>query len=106
MSDINKTEKIIYDAIDDVNLQLPKDKQIEKSSDTVLLGDGGKLDSLLLVLLVVQIEQIASNEFGFSVSLANEQLMDQEGNPFQTIRSLADYIFELVKDKKNTDEQS
>ena len=105
MRDINGIVKIIYDAVDEVNLQLPKDRQIEKSLDTELSGPNGSLDSLSMVLLVVQIEKIASDESGIPVSLTGEELTYQQENPFGTIRSLAEYIFELIKDRQNIYEQ-
>jgi hypothetical protein len=45
--------RVMYDSIAEVNLQLPEHQRIEKSLTTILLGDGGRLDSLGLVNFIV-----------------------------------------------------
>ena len=94
-----KNEKIIqviFSAIDEVNQQLPKEQQLEKSIDTVLFSSSGKLDSLGLVNLIVATEQRIEEEFDVTITLADERAMSQENSPFRTIGTLADYISFLL----------
>lgn len=49
--------QIIFDAVSELNDELPKKMRLKKSVDTVLFGKSGKLDSMRLVTLIVIIEQ-------------------------------------------------
>jgi acyl carrier protein len=91
---------LIYDAIDEVNQQLPPAQQLAKSADTVLFGKAAQLDSLGLVNLVVAIEQRLGDEFGVAVMLANEKAFSQKSSPFRTVGSLAEYVTVLLKEQK------
>ena len=70
MMDHDEALKVVYDAIDVVNRQLPASKRLPKSPDTVIVGAGGSLDSLGIVTLVVLVED----------------------SPFQSIGTLTHYI--------------
>lgn len=91
----------IFKAIDEVNRQLPKERRIEKSTDTVLFGQLGKLDSLGLVTLIMAVEQKIEKKFRIKITLANENAMSQENSPFRTIGTLIDSIFLLLKENSN-----
>jgi hypothetical protein len=49
--------KLVLDAIRELNRQLPPDRPLLASSDTILMGEGGILDSFDLVNLWVMIEE-------------------------------------------------
>lgn len=91
----------IFGAVEEINQQLPPEGQLGKSLDTHLLDKSGPLDSMKLVSLVVTIEQNIEEKYGISLILADEKSMSQENNPFQTIRTLADYIVRLLDEKEN-----
>jgi acyl carrier protein len=65
---------------------------------THLIGSGGVLDSLGLVTLIVDLEQKLADEYGMSLTLADERAMSQSHSPFRTIRALADHIRLLVEE--------
>ena len=88
----------IYNVIDEVNDQYEKDKQLEKSLDTVLFGKGGKLDSLGLVHLIVATEEKIEDEFEIAITIADEKAISQRRGPFKTIGSLADYVVALLEE--------
>ena len=94
--------RAIFSAIDDVNIQLAKDQQLEKSVGTVLFGQSGKLDSLGLINLIVTTEQKIEEEYGAVITLANESAMSQDNSPFRTIGTCAEYTASLLQ--KKTDE--
>jgi acyl carrier protein len=83
--------RIVYDAIDVVNQQLPASKRLDKSPDTVIVGAGGSLDSLGIVTLVILLEEKVGEAFGTTVQLLDEQML-VEDSPFQSIGALAHYI--------------
>lgn len=87
----------IYAAIDDNNRQFPE-YQVAKAEDTVLFGEGGALDSLGLVHLIVGVEQRVEEDFGAAVALADERAMAQEQSPFRTVGALADYVTTLLRE--------
>jgi acyl carrier protein len=86
---------IIYEAIDNINENLPKNKRLEKKLETNLFGQEGKLDSLGLVNLIVNIESLIYDNFELSLTLANEKAMSLNNSPFKSVQSLADYITTL-----------
>lgn len=89
----------VFRAVDEVNQQLPKKQELEKSVDTALIGPLSQLDSLGLVNLIVTTEKKIEEEFGVVITLADERAMSQANNPFETIGTLADYISMLLEEK-------
>ena len=87
----------IYEAVDEVNTQLPQGRQLEKSPDTVLFGESGKLDSLGLVSLIVATEQKAGDKFDVALTLADERAMSMHRSPFRSIGTLAEYVGLLLE---------
>jgi hypothetical protein len=83
---------MIYEAVDQVNDDLPARNRLEKSLDTVLLGPSSRLDSIGLVNLIVATEGKVADQFGVVVTLADERAMSQSNSPFRTIGRLADYV--------------
>jgi acyl carrier protein len=63
---------LIYTVFDDVNQQLPPNAQLEKSPQTLLMGDSTVLDSLGLINLIVGIEEKLEDIQGNSLSLTDE----------------------------------
>jgi acyl carrier protein len=84
----------LYRAVDELNDQLPPAQQLPKSRDTVLLGEGGRLDSLALVSFVVAVEQEFAGRVGLTLDLMSEQVWDRADGPLRTIGTLADFIAE------------
>jgi len=101
VSENKQIVEIIYQAIDETNLLAPPEQQLEKSIDTVVFGDMGKLNSLGLVSFIVATEQKIEEETGISVILADEKAMSQKNSPFRTVATLAEYIDQLLSEAKN-----
>ncbi|MDD5091593.1 MAG: hypothetical protein PHQ23_11850 [Candidatus Wallbacteria bacterium] len=66
---------------------------------TVLYGPGGLLDSIGIVALVAEIEQLVSRDLGRSVTLADDRSMSMKHSPFATVGALVDYILTLTGEK-------
>jgi acyl carrier protein len=90
--------ELVYEVIDGINSQSSKKKKIEKRDDFLLYGDGGNLDSMDLVGLIVDVEQKITKNYGVSVALANEKSLSQTNSPFRSIGSLIEYAMVLLKD--------
>lgn len=99
--DLDTIEQIVLSAVEELNLQQPDDRQLELTPDTQLFGRGSKLDSLGLVNLIVMVEEKIMDQIDAVITIADERAMSQKHSPFRTIRSLAEYVVELVKEQKN-----
>lgn len=91
----------IFQVMQDINQQLPENKALIISLDTVLYGTNGKLDSLGLVNLILATEEEIEERFDTLISIADERAMSQLNSPFKTVGTLVDYIDELLKDSED-----
>jgi len=69
---------------------------VPASQETVLLGEGGAVDSLGLVRLVLTVERQIRDDFGVAVSLTDEKAMSQRNSPFRTVGTLTAYLTEAL----------
>ena len=97
----NKILETIYDAIDEFNTQEPEKNRIKKSKDTILFGEDGKLDSLGLINFIIEIEQKIEENFNVPITLAVEKAMSQKNSPLRSIKTLAKYCSELLRDSND-----
>ena len=96
---MNKNEKIleaIYAALDEVNLLLPINECIEKSENTLLIGKDGVFDSLQLMNFIIELEQQIELNFKTSILLTDQKAMGHEQEPFNSVRTLAVYLSNLL----------
>ena len=89
------TLHIIFEAIDEINLSL-EDVQMEKNEDTVIFGNESVLDSMDLVHFISLIEEKIEDETGDYISIADENAMALEVSPFRTVKTLNEYIKNLL----------
>lgn len=102
IEDINKeVGNILFALIEEMNERRPDDQKIAVEKSTQLFGEGGVLDSLELVNLIVAFEQKIQSDLDCVITLADEKAMSQKRNPFRSIESLADYAMMLIKEKVN-----
>lgn len=100
MAELPRIEKAVFEAIDEMNSQLPKGVVIEKSSDAALYGKTGKLESLDFVALIVEVETKIQNEFGVDFMLTDENLLSKEKSPFVTVGSLVEHIQGVLEENE------
>jgi len=89
----------VFDAIDEINKDLPEKHKLKKSLDCVIYGSQDSLDSLELVDFVVLVEQKIDDQLGNTISLTDDKAMSQKVSPFRTIDTLVDYITNLLEEK-------
>lgn len=102
MQTFNKIIEVIYNSIEEINYSLPEDNQIKKSLETVLFGRKGNLDSLGLVNLIIEIEREINESFSKNITIADEKAVSQKNSPFKTVETLANYIYSLIEENKNS----
>jgi acyl carrier protein len=93
---------VVYAAVDELNSQLPKGAHIEKSPEAPLYGAGGKLESLDFVTFIMEVEERIKAEFGVDLTIADENLLSKEKSPFSNLRTLVEYLDELLKQEDSS----
>ena len=79
------------------NLAREDDQQLIVSPDAPLFGNGGQLDSMGLVALIIDIEE-ALREAGYNIILTAERAMSRAQSPFKDVPSLVAYIEDRLGD--------
>src|SRR6266404_1503721 len=97
MATDERVSKAVFSAVDELNKQLPAGVSVEKFLDVPLYGAGGKLESLDFVTLIMEVEEKINAEFGTDITIADENLLSKAKSPFSTLRTLIEYLEELVK---------
>jgi acyl carrier protein len=97
MATDERVSKAVFSAVDEINKQLPAGVSVQKSLDAPLYGAGGKLESLDFVTLIMEVEEKINAEFGTDITMADENLLSKEKSPFSTLRTLIEYLEELLK---------
>jgi hypothetical protein len=101
MTDITQITDSLLRAVDEVNRELPQDKQVPRSRDAVLFGSQAQIDSLTLINLVILAERNIEKDFGHAITLADERAMLEEKSPFQSVDSMAEYVAKLLREQAN-----
>jgi acyl carrier protein len=101
MATDERVSKAVFSAVDELNTQLPAGVSVEKSLDAPLYGAGGKLESLDFVTLIMEVEEKINAEFGTDITIADENLLSKAKSPFSTLRTLIEYLEELLKEQAN-----
>ncbi len=83
--------EIISRHLKDLESDLETPFEEDPNAETALFGEGGRLDSMGLVTLVLDVEQAIQDRFGRAISLADEKAMSQRHSPYATVGSLAGY---------------
>ena len=77
------------------------EETIELNLDSKLFGGGGPLDSMSLVNLLVDLEDLIEEDFGISITLADEKAMSRRTSPFSRVKNLVEYIEERINTSPN-----
>lgn len=88
----------LYGVIDELNAELPPDKQLAKHVETRIFGEDQGLDSLDLVRLVVLYEQAISESTQQVVSISDDRAMSEQNSHFRTVDSLSQYVAALLSE--------
>jgi len=74
-----RVERLLYEAVDEVNLGLAADERLQKTPEVVLVGDAGRLDSLGLINFIVAAERRLQTEFQADLSLTDVITSQHQG---------------------------
>lgn len=93
----HQIEIIVYQAVDELNEMLLPEQRLEKIPETILLGDGAKLDSMAVVSFIVALEEKINDTFAEELTLADEGALLVETTPFRTIGAVIKYLNNILK---------
>jgi acyl carrier protein len=96
-----KIIQMLFSVLDELNQLRPTEEHLEKNLGTPLAGDFGRLDSSGLINLIVITEQKTDEEFGIPILLTDDRTMSQINIVFRSLGTLADYIHQLLNEKRN-----
>ncbi len=88
-----------YEAVDDLNGQMPRSQRLAKTPGTPLIGPGATLDSLGLVNLIAATQQKIEEVFGARPTLVDGEILAGGSPPLSTLGGFIDYI-EATLDKR------
>ena len=77
------------------------EETIELNLESKLFGGGGPLDSMALVNLLVDLEELIEDDYDLSVTLADEKAMSRRTSPFTRVKYLIEYIQEKINTEAN-----
>ncbi len=92
---MEKAQKIVFQAIDQVNLMRKQDDKLQKEENFKLSGEDGVLDSLGLVNLIVAIEEAAEDIYDLEITLAQDATFSMN-NAFSSVGMLIKTVNDLV----------
>ena len=101
MNEKDEIIKVIYVSMRELNYQLPQERKLIEALDTILVGEGGVLDSLGLITLLVNIEQALSKKCYLAVALVDVLMAEHEGeHPFHDVTALTNWVVQAQSDSR------
>lgn len=97
----DRVVRILFEVVDELNKQLPKQERLERSLDTALSGSSGRLDSLGLINFIIMAEQKLGAEFGTQISLTGEAATSEGQEAFATLKTLSDHLVRMLEARQH-----
>ena len=94
----SEVRDIVFEALTNLNEELPEGNKVAVSYDTLLFGGDSTIDSLSLVSIIVDVETAASGRFDRTIALTDDRAMSRLPSPFTSVRTLTDYVVELLNE--------
>ena len=94
MSALEQVTQAVYESIDEINRMPGIRRSLEKSPDTILIGDGGQLDSIVFVAFISVIEERFERLFKQSITVLD--LFTEEMETSCTVTDLVRRLVEMV----------
>lgn len=91
----NEIQQTIFSAIEMANNARDEDERIPVAEETELYGPNGHLDSMGIVALLLDIEELLQDN-EINISLSDERAMSQTKSPYRNVASLTTYMTTLI----------
>jgi hypothetical protein len=89
--------RVVYKALDELNLQRPRNQRISPSPNSILFGENGDLNSLELSNFIVLMEQMVQEMFRTEIDLTEDDPFSLEHGHMRTVDSLTSHISNLMQ---------
>lgn len=99
---MDKYIDLVLSALNEIAEDTDNESLSNANVKTKLFGPNGVLDSMGIVFLVSELEELISDEFDAHVTLADEKAMSQVTSPFRNVETLSSYIQKLVEKTKGS----
>ena len=99
----HRVEKLVIRSVEALNKNWKHTDLKSVFSDTLLYSSGGSLDSMQLVQLVAELEESIELELNQIVTLADEKAMSQKRSPFHSVKTMVNYIDQLLLEQNQTE---
>ena len=96
-------QKLLMACVEGVIAEMSSDERVEVNLDTLLLAEGGAIDSLQLVSIIVDFEESINKNYNINISLTSDEAMIQLESPFYSVKTLSDYTVKLLIAKSKGD---
>ncbi len=96
----NEASKIVDYAVDQINELLPVGEELPKNRETVLLGNGGRLDSMGFVNLLAGLEEGLEKQFGKSTAFADASLLEAGESGITTLGDIEMVVLKIISNQK------
>jgi acyl carrier protein len=93
---VRSVKEIVYECIQAQADMDDNEALMVCDAKTKLFGTNAALDSMGLVMLVVEVETRVREESEKDITLADEKAMSRTTSPFRTVGSLIAYVEELL----------
>lgn len=92
----SRVASCVSEALREVNTLRAADEQLIDDPSTLLVGDGGSLDSLGLVNLAVVLEGVIQRDFGQAIGVTADLLSAEDPAAFHTVELLIQFVSERI----------
>ncbi|MDO5154438.1 MAG: hypothetical protein Q4D51_00590 [Eubacteriales bacterium] len=96
----NKIEKIMQEAILELNEQMDEEKKLSYDKELRLIGKSAAVDSMEFVTLISIIEECIADELDIDIRIVSDRAFSKERSPFYSVSTLEDFIIELIEEEE------
>jgi acyl carrier protein len=96
MPETAEIESLVIESVRMLAEDFEVDGLSNPTSESLLYGEGGPLDSMALVNLIADVEDAVSAKYSASITLADAKAMSARNSPFRSVASLTEAIRERL----------
>lgn len=93
---MKETDQLVHDCLKAIFVEQGLDASI--TPDTIIYGIEGRLNSLALVRLIVELEDALLQQTGKTVILTDNKVLSPRNSPFRNLAALSAYVHQKVND--------
>ena len=96
MPDSAEIQSLVIESVRSLAKDFEIEALAEVQEDSLLYGEGGPLDSMALVNLIADIEDAVADQYGVTITLADERALSAKRSPFRSVADLSQAIMERL----------